>query len=193
MASNRPRRRRREENEPEAPQKNRLNNMEMLGIGLFCFAFILYALSKCGEEPAPENPPIVTEEVVDTTSTATMNQGMDSTQSAYGGDNMTGTGGNGGTDTIFVERKLYILADSLRMRKEPKIGGEVVAYLSYGEEVIDLGERTVLEKIRVSVDEIRTAPWIKIETADGRVGWAFGAYMQFYPVPTQTNLPAGNN
>ena len=188
MASNRPRRRRREENEQEAPKKNRLNNMEMLGIGLFCFAFFLYALSKCGEEPVPENPPIVTEEVVDTLPT------VDTTESVYNsGDNMTGTGGNSNGDTIFVERKLYILADSLRMRKEPKIGGEVVAYLRYGEEVVDLGERTVLEKIRISVDEVRTAPWVKIQTKDGRVGWAFGAYMQFYPVPTETNLPTGSN
>lgn len=191
MSTNRPRRRRRdEEPEPTPPKKGRLNNMEMLGIALFGLALMLYAMSKCGKEPEVETEPIVTEEVVD--STVIEEEPRDSSESSYSGITEAPTAPiSGGGDTILIAPKLYILVDSLRLRKEPQIGADVVAYLREGEEVVDLGERSALEKIRISVDEVRTAPWVKVKTNKGREGWAFGAYMQFYKLPTET--PTNNN
>lgn len=198
MASNRPRRHREgEEAEPQKSSKGKLNNIELFGIGLFCVAFLLYGISKCGKDPVADVAlePVVTEEIVD----SAVVEGRDENASSF-----TATGSNNNTaepaptaptnPTIAggATRKLYVIIDSLRVRQAPNLGGELVTYLKYGEEITDLGERTVLEKLRVSPDEVRTAPWIKIKNKEGQVGWAFGAYLQFYPVATTTNVPAVN-
>jgi hypothetical protein len=199
MASNRPRRQKEgEEVQPKKGSRGKLNNMELFGIGLFCVAFLLYGISKCGKEPAAEIPlgPVVTEEVVDSSGTAAETEGRDENASSFtgsGDDNNTAV--ETPTNTVITNgatRKLYVIIDSLRVRQAPNLAGELVTYLKYGEEVIDLGERTVLEKLRISPDEVRTAPWIKVKNKDGQVGWAFGAYLQFYPVATSTNVPAAN-
>lgn len=138
--------------------------------------------------------PVVTEEVVDSSGAET--EGRDENSSSF-----TGSGNDNNTATETPEntvitngttRKLYVIIDSLRVRQAPNLAGELVTYLKYGEEVIDLGERTVLEKLRISPDEVRTAPWIKVKNKNGQVGWAFGAYLQFYPVATTTNVPSAN-
>jgi hypothetical protein len=202
MASNRPRRHKEgEEAKPEKSVKGKLNNIELFGIGLFCVAFLLYGISKCGKEPVAEVPPgpVVTEEVVDSSATAGAERDENASSFTGTGSN-NGNSGNNAAPTAPTEntvkggatRKLYVIIDSLRVRQAPNLGGELVTYLKYGEEITDLGERTVLEKLRVSPDEVRTAPWIKIKNKNGQVGWAFGAYLQFYPVATTTNVPADN-
>lgn len=198
MASNRPRRQKEGEEAPsQKSARGKLNNMELFGIGLFCVAFLLYGISKCGKEPVVEVPPgpVVTEEVVDSTSAT--QEGRDENASSFTGtesnnNNTNSTAATNNTIVTGATRKLYVIIDSLRVRQSPNLGGELVTYLKYGEEVTDLGERTVLEKLRVSPDEVRTAPWIKIKNKDGQVGWTFGAYLQFYPVATITNIPADN-
>lgn len=201
MASNRPRRQREEEAQPQKSSRGKLNNMELFAIGLFCVAFLLYGISKCGKEPVAEVPPgpVVTEEVIDSTTTEDGANARDENASSFTGagsddaNNAAPTTPTNNTIVSGATRKLYVIIDSLRVRQAPNLGGELVTYLKYGEEVIDLGERTVLEKLRVSPDEVRTAPWIKIKNKNGQVGWAFGAYLQFYPVATTTNVPAENN
>lgn len=191
MAVNRPRGSREKHPEPDSPRKKgKLNNMEMLGIGLFFLAICLYGLSKCGKEDVPAEA-IVTEEVVDSTTTDSTNTTEEEGSSfSDGGDRAT-------TTTTVVPNtaaaKLYIIIDSLKMRSGPRLDSVVVDYLKYGEAVTDLGERTPLQKIRISVDEVRTAPWVKVKTSKGKVGWAFGAGLQFYPVATTTNLQEGSN
>lgn len=198
MASNRPRRHKEEEAQPQKSSRGKLNNMELFAIGLFCVAFLLYGISKCGKDPVVEATPepIVTEEVTD--STGTEETERDENASSFtgsGSDNANNAAPTEPTNNTIVggaTRKLYVIIDSLRVRQAPNLGGELVTYLKYGEEIIDLGERTVLEKLRVSPDEVRTAPWIKIKNKNGQVGWAFGAYLQFYPVATTTNVPEDN-
>lgn len=197
MASNRPRRHKEEAAQPQKTSKGKLNNMELLGIGLFCIAFLMYGLSKCGKEPVVDVEPIVTEEVVDSGATANVavEESDDNASSFSGSDAPDNTNNSNATVpsnnvvTNGAKRKLYVITDSLRVRQAPNLAGELVTYLMYGEEVIDLGERTELEKLRVSPDEVRTAPWIKIKNKEGQVGWTFGAYLQFYPVATTTNVP----
>lgn len=194
MPSNRPRRPQQEDTPAPKPSRGKLNNIELAGIGLVSFAIILYALSKCGGEPTPDpsNQPIVTEQVID----SAVNNSMDSlgnNGSSFSGEennNSNNTPLVANTDSLKQPRTLYVLADSLRLRQSPELAGKVLAYLRYGEEVRDLGESTPLQKLRVSADEVRTAPWVKVQTKTGKIGWAFGAYMQFYPVPRPiTNTP----
>jgi uncharacterized protein YgiM (DUF1202 family) len=200
MALNRPRGSR--EDAPEqttTKKKGKLNNMEMLGIGLFFFALCLYGISKCGKEDTPSTDAVVTEMIVDST-------GSDSTQNTTAEPRNGSSFSNGNdsrpnntrtnpreTVTPSKDAKLYVIIDSLKVRSGPSLDSVMVTYLRYGEEVIDMGERSVLEKIRISIDEVRTAPWVKIKTSKGKVGWAFGAGLQFYPVATQTNLQEGSN
>lgn len=173
MPANRPRRSKEPEQPSSTPSKGRLNNLELGGIGLICFALLLYGISRCNRQPEPPSPsvaPTVIEEVVDTTPQPTAQPVapapvQDSASRA--------------------PRVLYVVADSLRLREQPTLNGPIVGYLDYGEEVKDLGEQTELQKLRVSVDETRTAPWVKIQTKKGKIGWTFGAYLQFYP-PTRT-------
>lgn len=200
MASNRPRRQKEgEEAQPQQSSRGKLNNMELFGIGLFCVAFLLYGISKCGKDPVAEVPPgpVVTEEVVDSGTTVARDENASSftateSNNATAATNAAPTAPTNPTVVGGAVRKLYVIIDSLRVRQAPNLGGQLVTYLKYGEEITDLGERTVSEKLRVSPDEVRTAPWIKVKNKEGQVGWTFGAYLQFYPVATTTNIPAEN-
>jgi hypothetical protein len=165
--SNRPRRKKTEEENKNVTKKGMLNNLEMFGIGIFCLVLILYSLTKCMNDPSTE------------TSLNDKPQDVNSTEIPQ---LLTRK-----IDTSSFKKHLYITTDSLRMRKKPERGSEIVAYLKYGEEVIDLGERTGMEKIKISVDDTRSAPWIKIKTKTGKKGWAFGAYIQFYQVHEHSN------
>lgn len=172
MPANRPRRSKEPEQPNSPPPKGRLNNLELAGIGLICFALLLYGISRCNRQPEPPSPsaaPTVTEEVVDTTTAPVVQPVAPPVPDS----------------TNLQPRVLYVVADSLRLREQPALNGTVLGYLDYGEEVRDLGEQTELQKLRVSVDETRTAPWVKIQTKKGKIGWTFGAYLQFYP-PTRT-------
>lgn len=188
MPSNRPRRPQQEDKPVPKTTKGRLNNIELTAIGLIGFAILLYAFSKCGEEPTsnPSDQPIVTEQVLDSSVMAIDSNRANSSSFSAAGNSNVPTPVTANPDSLRQPRKLYILADSLRLRQSPELTGAVLAYLSYGEEVLDMGEATALQKLRVSVDEIRQAPWVKVKTKTGKIGWAFGAYMQFYPVPRTT-------
>lgn len=194
MASNRPRRQKQKEVQETKTPKGKLNNMELVAIGFFCIAFLLYGISKCSKaEPtaSANNQPVVTEEVIDSSAIATTIDSTENNGSSFTGEEQVVQEPIRNEQT--GNRKLYVLTDSLRLRKEPSLGGGLITYLNYGEEVMDLGEHSVLEKLRISPDEVRTAPWIKVKTKKGKIGWAFGAYLQFYPAATRTNITSLNN
>ncbi len=198
MATNRPRNSK--EPQPTTPKrKGRLNNMELLGIGLFFLALCLYGLSKCGGD-TPATTAVVTEQNITADSTAgttistpNNNNGSSFSSGEQAPRAAATTPSPRQTVATIDDPTLYIIIDSLKMRQGPSLDSSLVAYLRYGEEVTDLGKRTVLEKIRISVDEVRTAPWVKIKTKKGKIGWAFGAGLQFYPIARETNLQEGAN
>ncbi|MGH1338902.1 MAG: SH3 domain-containing protein [Aureispira sp.] len=197
MPSNRPRRPQQEDTPASKPTKGRLNNIELAGIGLIVFAVLLFAISKCGADPVAENgeeQPTVTEEVVDSTLTPPADSSRDEGSSFSAPNRPTANTAplTARPDSLRQPRTLYVLADSLRLRHAPELAGKVLTYLRYGEAVTDLGEATALQKLRVSADEVRTAPWVKVRTKTGKIGWAFGAYMQFYPVPRPTTEAPNN-
>ncbi len=194
MAINRPRGQQPEEQPSDTPKRRgRLNNMEMLGIGFFVLAICLYGLSKCGAEDKPIIDPILTEQTLDSLGVDSVSTSTSGNSSfSHDGSTPAATPSVRTTINVAEDAKFYVIIDSLKIRKGPSLDSAQVAYLRYGEEVMNLGEQTVLEKIRISVDEVRTAPWVKVKTSKGKIGWAFGAGLQFYPVPTETNLPANN-
>lgn len=170
--SNRPQRTSKEQ--ASSPiRKGRLNDFELAGIALFMLCLFMYSLSKCFKEN--------TTKMQETEMIA-----ADSSSNQYE-SNVTVRRQLPPRiiDTSSFKTKLYVLVDSLRLRSEPNIGGELLTYLRLGDALTDLGERTLHEKIRISADELKVAPWIKVATQKGIEGWAFGGCLQFYPLPEQ--------
>lgn len=192
MPSNRPRRPQQEDKPAPKNTKGRLNNLELAALGLIGFAILLYSISKCGSSSTLDTSseqPVVTEQMIDSPLTSFSDSSVGHNNSSFSSDPSNSTAN---VDNLSQPRKLYVLADSLRLRQSPELAGRVLAYLKYGEEVLDMGEATALQKLRISPDEVRRAPWVKIKTKTGKIGWAFGAYMQFYPVPRPTTNAPNN-
>jgi hypothetical protein len=170
--SNRPQRTAKQQTSPPK-KKGRLNNMELVGIGLFTLCFMMYSLSKCFQTKT-KSTSVSTSAVADSTDNSLQ-------QSTLLGQQLLPRK----VDTSAFKNKLYVIVDSLRLRSEPNIGGSLIGYLRLGDALKDLGERTLHEKIRISTNESKVAPWIKVATLKGLEGWAFGGCLQFYPPPEQ--------
>jgi hypothetical protein len=192
MANNR---KKGQQDTPESVQKTtkgRLNKMELTGIGLFLLTFLIYLVNKCSsDETLPPEDAIVIEMTTDSTeadtaATALPLQRTGSSFSDGTSRNKTSPPKATSNKNNSSGQKLYVSIDSSKMRSAPRLDSLVVSYLRYGDEVINLGEQTELQRIRVSADEVRTAPWIKIKTKTGQIGWTYGACLQFYPVPAST-------
>ncbi|MCP4441862.1 MAG: SH3 domain-containing protein [Aureispira sp.] len=185
MSSNR--RKRKNPEPPNKKKKSGLNNIEMIAIAVFCLAAILYAMTKCGGDPPPkkENTAIVIDSSA--TPTAQPTAEPESISDIIQNEN--------NANEPIIARSLYVIVDSLKMRKKPDLGSGVVVYLNYGQEIHDQNDVTDFEQtIRISVDEVQTAPWVKVKTKEGLVGWVFAAGLQFYPIRTleSTNVVNDN-
>ena len=172
--SNRPQRTSKQQTST-SKKKGRLNNIELVGIGLFILCFMVYSLSKCFQDNT-ENTSLSTTAVADSTDNSLQ-------QTPLLGQQLLPRK----VDTSAFKNKLYVIIDSLRLRSEPHIGGTLIGYLRLGDALKDLGERTLHEKIRISANESKVAPWIKVATPKGLEGWAFGGCLQFYPPPEQAS------
>lgn len=151
---------------PPPPKKSfigKLRPVELAAIGILAFALLFWGMSKCGKE----NPETNTAALQDSTATNR--------------PNTNNTSGTGSGTTVVAMRPLYVILDSLKLRKGPHLDSAVVRPLLFGQEVYDTGKRTDFEQtLKVSPTEKRTAPWIQIRTTDGVVGWVFGAGLEFY-------------
>lgn len=121
----------------------------MKAISYFSLLFVLILLTACGSEPSTP-PPTTPNTSGDTLTTAR-------------------------TETPAPAPKLYYAwVDNLNLREAPKTSAKVVAKVSAGEAMTDLGEMTdFTEKIKLrgkTFDE----PWVKVELSNGTVGWVFG-------------------
>lgn len=181
-----------QQDSPEPVQKTvkgRLNKMELTGIGLFILTFLLYLVTKCSsDETLPLDDAIVIEMTADSTqnNTDSTSSTLPRTGSSFSDGARTRSKVSTSTKKSSIGQKLYVSIDSSKVRTGPRLDSVIVSYLRYGDEVTNLGEQTELQRIRVSADEVRTAPWIKIKTKTGQIGWTYGACLQFYPVPEAT-------
>lgn len=83
---------------------------------------------------------------------------------------------------VVVQRvtPLYSTINGLNVRTGPNIKNNKVARLGLYEEVIFTGEVTD-SLYTIDLGDIEpTAPWVKIKTKDGKVGWVFGAGVSYY-------------
>jgi hypothetical protein len=70
------------------------------------------------------------------------------------------------------EKLSYAAASNLRLRSMPGTDGEIITTIKQGEKVLPLEPG-----LSATIDGIR-APWVWVETADGRHGWCFSAYLE---------------
>lgn len=156
---------------PPPPPSNgilgKLRPIELVAIGVLGFAVLMYAFSKCGGGSADTTP-------TDTTLVVPNGGTLTTPNTTIPGQANPGT-------TVGV-RPLYIILDSVKLRRGPHLDSALVKFLVFGEEVYDMGKRTDFEQtVKISATETRTAPWVQVRTGDNKVGWVFGAGLEFYP------------
>lgn len=161
----------------------RLRRMDWLVLGLFVFSLILWGITQCGGGENSEE----TAALEDSTAAAAPVE----PQSASPNPPVEASSG---IRTVYLERSLFVIIDSLSMRRGPHLDSARIEYLRDGQELYDMGEVTPFSQaIRISADEIRTEPWVKVKTKKGKVGWVFGAGLHFYKRPPQGQPQAQNN
>ena len=138
-----------------------LRPVELIGIGLLLFAAMMYGLSKCSSDKKTAKAPI------------TISDSLSSAQ------NLSEPVEDEKVNAL--RRRLYVVMDSLRMRRAPNKDSTTMKILPYGEELIDMGVYENEQTIRISPEISVTEPWIKVKTKDGKVGWVFGGGVRIYP------------
>lgn len=75
---------------------------------------------------------------------------------------------------------LYVTINGLNLRQSPGLNSKILARLNLYEEVEFLNEVTDTTT-QVSLGTIETeAPWIKVRSQKGHVGWVYGAGVHYY-------------
>jgi len=171
-----------------------LPKFEVLIILVFFFSFMAWAASKCSETKALYQDELV-EEDMDTNTTEAAGV-VDSTAMAL--SNVPNTNNNSTTTTAPTGVQtpaptnsnpttnqgklapLYITIDGLNMRSGPTRDSAIVLKLKLFEQVNFLGEFTdSTEQINLGY-EIADEPWFKVQHKRGKVGWVYGAGVNFY-------------
>ena len=84
------------------------------------------------------------------------------------------------TATESKQTTLYVTIDGLKMRQKPGLKSETVAKLDLYEQVYFMGERTDwTQEISLGLEKV-TDKWVKVKTKSGKVGWVFGAGVNYY-------------
>ena len=143
------------------PKKNnflgKLRPVELFGIGLFLLATTMFLLSKCLRDKEP---------IADSNKTEIKK----SEENKEPEDEKTSA----------LRRRLYVCMDSVKMRRGPGKDSSMMKMLSYGDELIDLGEYENEQTIRIAADNVVTEPWVKVKTIGGETGWVFGGALRPY-------------
>jgi hypothetical protein len=78
------------------------------------------------------------------------------------------------------ETTLFSTIDGLNVRARPGLGNPVIARLALHEPVTYANEVTD-SLYTIDLGEVTpTAPWVKIKLDDGRLGWVYGAGVEYY-------------
>ena len=83
-------------------------------------------------------------------------------------------------NTAPKQTMLYVTIDQLKMRKEPGLKGKSIGQLDLYSQVYFTGERTDWkQEISLGKEKV-TDCWVKIKTKEGKIGWVFGAGVNYY-------------
>ena len=162
-------------------KKGILPSLEIIIILVFFLSFIIWAVSKCG---ATKNE--FADELEETTETEdntdsiyfSMPQPLPPKEEPIETSTTTSTSGNQTVKTEILSR-LYVTIDGLNMRTGPHLDSTVIEKFKLFDEVYFTGEYTdstqQLSLGKVMADE----PWVKIKSKRGKVGWVYGAGVDY--------------
>ena len=79
--------------------------------------------------------------------------------------------------------------ENLRLRESPNTEASIITTMEQGSKVtiLEIGPNAVIDGI--------TAPWVKVQTTDGKVGWCYGLYLRetrLEPRPNDLSVSAGH-
>ena len=86
---------------------------------------------------------------------------------------------------------LHVWLNNLRVREKPNLSSEVIDHLQFADEVVYLNEiSSIKSKIAIRGKDYN-APWIRIETKDGKSGWVYsvGFKTDFIKIYTESGYP----
>jgi len=86
---------------------------------------------------------------------------------------------------------LFVWLNNLRVRETPNLSSEVIDLLQFADEVVYLNQiSNIKSKITIS-GKTYNAPWIKIKTKDGKIGWVYsvGFKTDFIKIYTESGYP----
>ncbi len=166
-------------------KKGVLPSLEIIIILVFFLSFIIWAVSKCGATKMQYN----TENSDSEASTD-----ADDTDSIYFSmpkplppkeepiiEPVTTTT-RVGNETVRTEilSRLYVNMNDLNMRTGPHLDSSIVQKLKLDEEVYFTGEYTdSTQQISLPNKEIVNEPWVQVKSKKGKVGWVYGAFVDY--------------
>lgn len=152
---------------------------EIVIIAVFFFSFIIWAVSQCSSsnDTADADAPTSADSEVTISGTPEDIAEVVTTDDVER------------QDTVYVVRRdtvgrtygrLYITINNLKMRELPGLKSEVLAELPLFSEVAFLDAVTdSTYQINLGY-EYADEPYVKVRTADGKVGWVYGAGVNYY-------------
>jgi hypothetical protein len=167
-------------------KKSMLPSLEIIVIVIFFLGFIAWAFSKCTatkQQFASDDPEAVTDGEVDTDSIYfSMPKPLPPKEepaitSADGVTTIPATGNQAVRTEI--RSRLYITIDGLNMRTAPHLDSTVVEKLALFEEVAFMDEYTEFKQELSLGKEMAFEPWVKIKTKRGKIGWVYGAGVDY--------------
>lgn len=153
--------------------KGILSSVEFIIILVFFIAFLTWVFPKCKGDGDPLPQPI---SQVD--SLAAVQRLLDSVAA------ITPEPANPATPKVEVRTevlaRLYVTIDGLKVRHEPNLKSDMIVQLPLFEEVYFQDEVTEFKDSISLGYEVAYAPWVKIKTRKGHIGWVYGAGVNFY-------------
>lgn len=149
-----------------------LPKLERLILLIFVIAFIIWVIKRCsssGREyaalsaPVTESPPAEK----DTAESSAALPADSLTDHFEPVDESSGT-------------ILYVTIDGLNLRTEPSLKSEIILQLELYEEVRFMEEVTPFRDSINLGKIVAYEPWIKIQHQHGRIGWVYGAGVNYY-------------
>lgn len=163
-----------------------LPSLEIIVIVVFFLGFIAWAFSKCTTTKEQFTSEDTETEVADDVNTDSIYFQMPKPlppkeEPAITSADGTTTIPSTGTQPVRTEirSRLYITIDGLNMRTSPHLDSAVVEKLPLFEEVAYMDEETEFKQELSLGKEMANEPWVKIKTKRGKIGWVYGAGVDY--------------
>lgn len=170
-------------------KKKALPRLEVILILVFFVAFVLWAMRKCSEnremyqEHIPETEEQETTTSVDSVITPEIFNVPPTSSEQPQTEQQPGVRNADEAPSRTIQEKytpLYVTLENLNMREIPALNGKVLDRLKLYDEVTFLNEVTdSIHEINLG-SKLTQAPWIKVKTKKGKVGWVYGAGVHYY-------------